>query len=202
MRRTALPDSHLSRRNFLKYAVAGTVAVSTVALSNFSSVRAAGPKEDNMLILYFSHSGNTRNVAEQIHGRVGGDMIELKTVVPYPRDYNAVVEQAQREQQNDARPQIAAEIPNIEKYHTIFIGFPNWWGTIPMPFFTLLENMMSAAELSSPSAHMKAAVSDAANRISSVFVPARGCLKALKSAVQEPAEHKGTWTPGCAKLAF
>ena len=139
MRRTALPDSHLSRRNFLKYAVAGTVAVSTVALSNFSSVRAAGPKEDNMLILYFSHSGNTRNVAEQIHGRVGGDMIELKTVVPYPRDYNAVVEQAQREQQNDARPQIAAEIPNIEKYHTIFIGFPNWWGTIPMPFFTLLE---------------------------------------------------------------
>ncbi|HIV65435.1 MAG TPA: flavodoxin [Candidatus Mailhella excrementigallinarum] len=92
-----------------------------------------------MLILYFSHSGNTRNVAEQIHGRVGGDMIELKTVVPYPRDYNAVVEQAQREQQNDARPQIAAEIPNIEKYHTIFIGFPNWWGTIPMPFFTLLE---------------------------------------------------------------
>ena len=68
-----------------------------------------------MLILYFSHSGNTRNVAEQIHGRVGGDMIELKTVVPYPRDYNAVVEQAQREQQNDARPQIAAEIPNIEK---------------------------------------------------------------------------------------
>ena len=184
MRRTALPDSHLSRRNFLKYAVAGTVAVSTVALSNFSSVRAAGPKEDNMLILYFSHSGNTRNVAEQIHGRVGGDMIELKTVVPYPRDYNAVVEQAQREQQNDARPQIAAEIPNIEKYHTIFIGFPNWWGTIPMPFFTLLEKY------------------DVGSRTVIPFCTHEGSRFGRSEQDQEPAELKGTWTPGCAKLAF
>lgn len=92
-----------------------------------------------MLILYFSHSGNTRKVAEQIHRSIGGDIIELQTVSPYPGEYNAVVAQAQKERQNGARPQISTEIPNLEKYTTIFIGFPNWWGTLPMPFFTLLE---------------------------------------------------------------
>lgn len=117
----------------------GAVVINAAVLSNLSSAWAASSKGDNMLILYFSHSGNTRKVAEQIHGRIGGDIIELKTVTPYPRDYDAVVDQAQQEQQNNARPQIATEIPNLEKYDTIFIGFPNWWGTIPMPFFTMLE---------------------------------------------------------------
>lgn len=109
------------------------------ALATGSAAWAAGTKEGNMLILYFSRSGNTRAVAEQIHGRIGGQMIELKTVVPYPADYDALVEQAQREQKSNARPQIATEIPNLEKYDIIFIGFPNWWGTMPMPLFTLLE---------------------------------------------------------------
>lgn len=139
MRRVTSPGSHFSRRNFLKYAIMGTVVINAAVLSNLSSAWAASSKGDNMLILYFSHSGNTRKVAEQIHGRVGGDIIELTTVTPYPREYDAVVDQAQQEQQNNARPPIATEIPNLEKYDTIFIGFPNWWGTIPMPFFTLLE---------------------------------------------------------------
>lgn len=85
----------------------GTVVINAAVLSNLSSAWAASSKGDNMLILYFSHSGNTRKVAEQIHGRVGGDMIELTTVTPYPRDYDAVVDQAQQEQQNNARPPIA-----------------------------------------------------------------------------------------------
>ncbi|MDD2967374.1 MAG: flavodoxin [Desulfovibrionaceae bacterium] len=92
-----------------------------------------------MLILYFSHSGNTRTVAEQIHKRVGGELIELKTVTPYSRDYDAVVEQAKQEQKSTARPQIATEIPNLDAYKTVFIGFPNWWSGMPMPLFTLLE---------------------------------------------------------------
>lgn len=130
----------LSRRIFLKYAVAGAMAVGAVpALSRFSSALAAEPEGKGMLIIYFSHSGNTRKVAEQIHARVGGDIIELTTVSPYPGDYNAVVEQAKQEQQNNARPQISTEIPDLAAYHTVFIGFPNWWGTMPMPFFTLLE---------------------------------------------------------------
>lgn len=130
----------LSRRGFLKYAAAGTLALSAFpVLSRFSSAFAAESEGGNMLIFYFSHSGNTRKVAEHIHSRVGGDIIEVKTVAPYPRDYDTVVEQAEREQKSNARPQISTEIPNLDAYRTVFIGFPNWWSGMPMPFFTLLE---------------------------------------------------------------
>ncbi len=132
--------SLLSRRGFLQYALAGTLAASAVTVfSRFSSAFAAESKGGNMLILYFSHSGNTRKVAERIHSRVDGDIIELKTVTPYPRDYDTVVDQAQREQNSNARPQVATEISNLDAYRTVFIGFPNWWSGMPMPFFTLLE---------------------------------------------------------------
>lgn len=139
MKQPALPVSRFSRRNFLKYAVTGTVAIHAAALANASAAWAADARGDHMLIVYFSRSGNTRNVAQQIHQRIGGDMIELETVAPYPQDYDAVVEQAQREQKGNARPAIATEIPNLEKYDVIFVGYPNWWGTMPMPLFTLLE---------------------------------------------------------------
>lgn len=133
-------DTLLSRRGFLKYAAVGALATSAVpVLSRFSSAFAAEARGGNMLILYFSHSGNTRTVAEHIHSRIGGDIIELKTVTPYPNDYDTVVEQAQREQNSNARPQISTDIPNLDAYSTVFIGFPNWWSGMPMPFFTFLE---------------------------------------------------------------
>lgn len=128
----------LSRRGFLKYAAVGALAAGAV-LSRFSPAQAANPQGGTMLILYFSRSGNTRKVAEQIHDRVGGDIIELKTASPYPSDYDTLTKQAQREQKSDARPEITTEIPNLDAYDTVFIGFPNWWSGMPMPFFTLLE---------------------------------------------------------------
>ena len=131
---------HVSRRNFLKYTT-GILAISTISFfTHVSSATAAEVKGGPMLILYFSHSGNTRTIAEYIHNRVGGDLVEIKTVTPYPKDYDAVVEKAQQEQRQNARPQLSTKLPDIEKYRTVFIGFPNWWGTLPMPFFTLLEN--------------------------------------------------------------
>ena len=129
----------LSRRTFLKYAAAGLLTVNAVpALAGFASA-ATESAGGHMLVLYFSHSGNTRKVAEYIHRRVGGDLIELKSATPYPRDYDTVVEQAKREQKSDARPAITTELPRLASYDTVFIGFPSWWGTMPMPFFTLLE---------------------------------------------------------------
>lgn len=137
-----------SRRNFMKWAAVGALAVfAAPALPAFAASglpvvfesNAAKQGAKNVLIVYFSHSGHTRQVAGQIHQRVGGDVVELKAVTGYPREYNAVVEQAKQEQKADARPQIAIEIANIGSYDTVFIGYPNWWGTMPMPLFTLLE---------------------------------------------------------------
>ncbi|MBU3831442.1 MAG: flavodoxin [Candidatus Desulfovibrio faecigallinarum] len=102
-----------------------------------SDVLAAG-KGDNVLVVYFSHSGNTRTIAEMIHQRVGGDIVEIETVKPYPDDYDACVEQAREEQRANVFPEISTVIPNMEKYRTVFLGYPNWWGTMPRAVFTFL----------------------------------------------------------------
>lgn len=127
-----------ARRNFLKCLALGAAVVAASPLLFRVSAHAA-EAGNGVLVLYFSHSGNTRRLAGMIHDRVGGDMVELKTVSPYPEDYDAVVDMAQEEQQRDARPEISTELPRLESYRTVFLGYPDWWGTMPMAFFTLLE---------------------------------------------------------------
>jgi flavodoxin len=97
---------------------------------------AAGKK---ILTVYFSHSGNTREITNQIHKLAGGDIFELQTVQTYPANYNAVVKQARKEQDTNYRPQLKSKIKNIESYDIIFVGYPNWWGTMPMALFTFLS---------------------------------------------------------------
>jgi flavodoxin len=92
-----------------------------------------------ILIAYFSHSGNTREVARQIQSCVGGDLFEIVSVEPYPRNYNAVVEQARKELEADHRPQLKARLKDAASYETVFIGFPNWWNTFPTPVGTFLR---------------------------------------------------------------
>lgn len=95
--------------------------------------------DNNILIAYFSHSGNTRAIADQIHEGIGGDVFEIVSVDPYPRNYNAVVEQAQKELRAEYRPKLKTKVENMGSYQTVFVGYPNWWGTVPMPVATFLE---------------------------------------------------------------
>lgn len=90
------------------------------------------------LVLYFSMSGNTETVAQFIHDKVGGDIVKLETVQTYPSDYNTLVDYAQEEQRKNERPELKTKI-NIDDYDTIFLGYPNWWGDMPMPLYTLLD---------------------------------------------------------------
>lgn len=96
-------------------------------------------KNSKILIAYFSHSGNTRAIAEEIHKSVGGDLFEIATVKPYPRDYNTVVDIARREQNAHSRPSLTAKVDSMAAYDVVFIGYPNWWGTMPMAVFNFLE---------------------------------------------------------------
>lgn len=93
-----------------------------------------------ILIAYFSHSGNTKVIANDIKATVGGDLFEIKTVEPYPTLYTAVVEQAGKEQKVDTRPKLLSAVENMDAYDTVFIGYPNWWATMPMGVFTFLES--------------------------------------------------------------
>ena len=96
-------------------------------------------KQGKALVLYFSQSGNTETVANFIHDEVGGDIIKLETTKAYPSNYNELVNYAQDEQRQNARPELKTKIDNIEEYDTIFLGYPNWWADMPMPLYTFLD---------------------------------------------------------------
>ena len=93
----------------------------------------------NSLVVYFSWSGNTRNVAQSIQAQTGSDIFEIVPVIPYSDDYNTVVAYAKTEQQENARPEIVGTIDNLDQYDTIYVGFPNWWGDMPMILYTFFD---------------------------------------------------------------
>lgn len=84
--------------------------------------------------------GNTERVAEFIQNAVGGDLFQIDTVKPYAKDYYQCIEEAQEELRANARPEIKTYLDSLDAYDTIFIGYPNWWGTCPMCMFTFLEH--------------------------------------------------------------
>lgn len=99
-------------------------------------------KETNagrVLIAYFSWGGNTRGIAKEIVVQTGADLFEITCVEPYSKDYNTVLEEAQRDQNAQARPKLADQVENMEQYDTILLGYPNWWASIPMPVASFLE---------------------------------------------------------------
>ena len=93
-----------------------------------------------ILVTYFSHSGNTRIVAEKISHIVNGELFEIKTVNEYPVKYNLVVDQAKKEFIAQTRPELINRISNFNEYDVIVIGYPMWWYTCPMAIFSFLEN--------------------------------------------------------------
>ena len=94
---------------------------------------------ENVLVVYFSHTGNTETVANFIHEAVGGDIVKLETEEPYTDNYNDLLDIAQNEQNENARPLLSTQIDNIEDYDTIFLGYPIWWGDMPMALYTFLD---------------------------------------------------------------
>lgn len=83
--------------------------------------------------------GNTEIVAELIKETVGGELFEIKTVKKYPDDYYACIDEARSELCENARPELQSYPKNFNDYDNVFVGFPNWWGTMPMAVFTFLE---------------------------------------------------------------
>lgn len=91
------------------------------------------------LVVYFSWSGNTENVAKSIQSQTDSDIFEIVPATPYSDDYDTVVDLAQEEQRNNARPEISDNIENIEQYDVVYVGFPNWWGDMPMILYTFFD---------------------------------------------------------------
>ena len=92
-----------------------------------------------VLVVYFSRSGNTRGIANLIHQQVGGTLHEIQPEESYPDSYNATVDQAKREIKAGYKPALRSTLDNIESYDTVFVGSPNWWSTIAPPVATFLS---------------------------------------------------------------
>ena len=95
---------------------------------------------NSVLVVYFSHTGTTKGVSEYLHELVGGDLIEIEPVNPYPAGYSDALDPAKQEQRDNARPEIANAIEHFDSYEVIYLGYPIWWGTTPMIINTLLES--------------------------------------------------------------
>ena len=84
--------------------------------------------------------GNTETVAEMVADMTGGDLFEVETVKTYPEDYYQCIDEAKAELQRGDRPEVKAYADDLEDYDTIYVGYPNWLGTMPMVMFTFLEH--------------------------------------------------------------
>lgn len=94
----------------------------------------------NVLIVYYSHFGNTGKLAKLIKEETGGVLCELLPEQAYPGDYSTVVEQAKKEIQAGFRPVLKTEVKDLLSYDTVFVGTPNWWSTVAPPIAAFLEN--------------------------------------------------------------
>ncbi|XWO13645.1 Flavodoxin [Candidatus Hepatincola sp. Pdp] len=95
--------------------------------------------KEQILIVYLSRTQNTKAVAQMIHNQVGGDMIDLQLVTPYPKNYQQTVEQVRQEDATGFLPALTNNINNIQQYNVIFIGFPTWGMQLPPPIKTFLH---------------------------------------------------------------
>lgn len=106
-----------------------------------------------VLIAYFSRKGNnyvngdivdlpvgnTEVAAKMIQKLTGGELFKIDTVKAYPADYTQTTEVAQQELRTNARPALLGKVGNMDEYGVVYLGYPNWWGTMPMAVFTFLE---------------------------------------------------------------
>lgn len=133
--------------SFIAILLVGLLPITSCAQTN--QRKEQNMKEKKILVAFFSRAGenyavghiekgNTHIIAEMIAAETDGDLFHIEPVTPYPDDYTECTEVAKRELNAKARPAIKGDTA-VEDYDIIFIGYPNWWGDMPMPVYTFIE---------------------------------------------------------------
>ncbi len=132
----------LSRREMLRRTAGGLAGgmLAGLAAPMFASWTVFAAQDDTrkFLTVYYSRSGNTQIMAGFIQKAVGGDLVRIETVHPYPEEYRATTRQAREELDSGFKPPITTKIGNLASYDVVFIGSPCWWATIAPPVITFL----------------------------------------------------------------
>lgn len=96
-------------------------------------------EENSTVVINGEVLGNTQYVAYVIQENTGADIFRIEPETPYPTDHDTLVDLAAEEQDNAARPALKATIHNLDQYDAIFIGYPNWWGDMPMILYSFFD---------------------------------------------------------------
>lgn len=84
-------------------------------------------------------SGNVQQLATWVQEETGGQLFSIQVKDPYPSDWDECLSRANEERRDDARPELVANVENIDEYDVVFLGYPNWWYGVPMPLLSFLE---------------------------------------------------------------
>lgn len=92
-----------------------------------------------VLIVYYSQSGNTKAVAEQIQAKFGGDLFEIELMTPYPAGEQETIEIVGRQREDNILPELSNGVGNMNEYDVVFLGTPIWFGTASLPVLAFVE---------------------------------------------------------------
>lgn len=125
-------------------------------------------------------TGSTQFVAQLIQKQTHGDLFRIETATPYPRQHDALLRFAEKEQQTSARPSLKTPLPALRDYDTIYVGYPIWWYTMPMVIYSLFEQNDFAGKTVIPfTTHGGSRLADSLRQIARMQPQARLVTRAL-----------------------
>ena len=104
---------------------------------------AGSGKNARILIVYYSHSGNTKGIAERLQKKLGGVLHSVEPVEEYPAEYQAVLEKSRPQVEAGFKPELKGELPDMGDFDLLLVGGPVWFGTLAPP----LSSFMAQAKL-------------------------------------------------------
>jgi flavodoxin len=135
----------MERRKFL-------LAMTAMLATGTELLKAEPQANGRTLVVYYSRRGmnyvggkimnlkvgNTEVISKKIQALTGSDIFQIETVKSYPADYTETTKVAQQEKDANARPVLKSKVSNMNDYNVIYLGYPIWWGTMPMAVYTFL----------------------------------------------------------------
>ena len=190
----------LPRREFLK---AGAALLAGCAIGGVAREGWAAEEGRKMLIIYFSHTGHTKTVAEEIHNFTGAPMVEILPETPFPTDHAKLVSLAEKQAAEGFWPAFTADLPkDMQVYDVIFLGFPIWAYTMPMIIYSFLDKHHFQGKSIAPfSTHAGSGIADAPEQIARLCPEAKILpgLAVRGTRAAESAAEVRTWL---VKLGF
>lgn len=158
-------------------------------------------EEDNSTVVINGEViGNTQYVAYLIQKNTSADIFRIEPKTPYPTNHKTLVDLAKAEQNNKARPELAVKVENLEQYDVIFLGYPNWWGDMPMILYSFLESHNLSGKTIIPfNTHGGSEFSNTINSISALQPKAsiiKNGFTVSRNTVQNCADDVAAWVKG------